>query len=434
MEGRSPSGRMTRRRFLRSAAGAAAAPLILSDRAYGANDRIALAAIGVGSKGTSGMRAFLGNRDVEVVAVCDVQKSNRDRAAKLVNAKYGHKEGEGCVAYTDFREIIGRDDIDAVLIATQDHWHGVMVVMAAESGKDVYCEKPLGVAVGECQAIRDAVRRHARVLQTGTQQRSARKFRFACELALNGYLGKVHTIEVGAPGPQYQRRYRQSTASQPVPAGLDYEMYVGPAPMKPYNRGRLAWPDWYLIWDYCAGFIVNWGVHHLDIALWGCPQLGTEPFDLTCKADYRNDGLCDNVNGWQAEFVYADGLRLSYSDTGHPHAQGCRFDGDKGWVHVNRGGIKAEPASLLTAAIRPNEIHLHESNHHESDFIRSVKSRRDPAAPVEAGCKASYFGMLADIAARVQRKVRWAPEAERFVADDEANRLLTRPLRAPWSL
>ncbi|MGD8239787.1 MAG: Gfo/Idh/MocA family oxidoreductase [Armatimonadota bacterium] len=425
---------MTRRQFLHRTSCAAAGPLILSARARGANDRIALGVLGTGKRGTGVMRTFLGLDGVEVVAVCDVLKDRRESAAALVERNRGEATQGGCKAYSDFREVLARDDVDAVLIAPQDHWHGVMAVRAAESGKDMYCEKPLGVAVRECQAIRDAVRRHAVVFQTGTQQRSDRKFRLACELARNGYLGSIHTVKVAAPGPRYQRGYEGPTGPQPVPPGLDYEMYIGPAEMKPYSPGRLAWPDWYLIWDYCAGFIVNWGVHHLDIALWGCPQLGEQPFELACTADYRSDGLCDNVNAWQAEFVYPDGLRLSYSDTGHPHEQGCRFEGDEGWVHVNRKGIEADPESLLDVTIRPDELHLHESTNHTGDFVNSVRARHDPVAPVEAGHMASTLGLLADIAGRVQRKLRWDPAAERFTDDDEANRLLARPMRAPWVL
>ena len=425
---------MPRRQFLRRTACAAAGPLILSAGARGANDRIALGVIGTGKRGTGVMRTFLGLDGVEVVAVCDVQKDQRENAAAIVQQHRGDAAQNGCKPYHDFREILARDDIDAVLLAPQDHWHGVMAVRAAESGKDIYCEKPLGVAVRECQAIRDAVRRHGVVFQTGTQQRSDRKFRLACELARNGYLGTINAVQVAAPGPTYQRSYQGAAAPQPVPPGLDYEMYVGPADMKPYNPGRLAWPDWYLIWDYCTGFIVNWGVHHLDIALWGCPQLGDQPFELTCTADYRNDGLCDNVNAWQAEFVCPDGLRLGYSDTGHPHEQGCRFEGDEGWVHVNRGGIQAHPESLLDVTLGPDELRLHESSNHTGDFVNSIRTRRDPVAPVEAGHLASTLGLLADIAARVQRKLRWDPAAERFIDDHEADGLLARPMRAPWVL
>jgi predicted dehydrogenase len=211
-------------------------------------------------------------------------------------------------------------------------------------------------------------------------------------------------------------------------------MYVGPAPMKPYNGGRWAWPDWYLIWDYCAGFIVNWGVHHLDIANWGCPAVGDESFEVECKGSYRNDGLTDNINDWRAEFTYSSGLKMLYSDTGNPHKQGCQFEGDKGWVHVNRQGISAEPASLLKVTIKPDEISLGDSTSHHADLIKSIQTRRDPIAPVEAGHKASYLGLVPEIACRLQRKLKWDAGKEQFADDREANQMMTRPMRSPWRL
>ncbi|MHC4743999.1 MAG: hypothetical protein ACYS8Z_18940 [Planctomycetota bacterium] len=292
----------------------------------------------------------------------------------------------------------------------------------------------MGVSIVEGRAITRAVRTYGRVFQTGTQQRSDRKFRFACELARNGYLGKIQTVKVAAPGPEYKRTYKKPTAEEPIPTGLDYDMYVGPSPMKPYNGGRLAWPDWYLIWDYCAGFSVNWGVHHLDIANWGCPAVADEAFEIKCKGSYRDDGLTDNINDWRAELEYDSGLRMSFSDTGNPNKQGCRFEGDKGWVHVNRSGIWAEPALLLEVKIKPDEINLYESNDHLGDFIKCVRTRSDPVSPVESGHKASYLGLITDIAARVKRKIKWDPVKERFVGDDEANRMLSRPMRSPWRL
>jgi len=428
---------MTRRRFLRATA-AIAAPLVLPASARGANDRVTMGCIGVGSRGTGLMRAFMGCEDLQVIAVCDVQQERRERAKQLVEAHSARGSGkakhEGCLACSDFREILAREDVDAVLIAPQDHWHGPIAVRAARAGKDIYCEKPLGVSVAESQAIRNTVRKYGCVFQTGTQQRSSRNFRFACELARSGYLGQVHTVVVGAPGPSYRPSYHGPTKPEPIPSGLDYEMYVGPAAMKPYNRGRLAWPDWYLIWDYCAGFIVNWGVHHLDIACWGCPDLGTKPFDLICSGSYRREGLTDNINDWQAEYAYPGGLRMTFTDTGHPNAQGCKFVGEEGWVHVNRKGIWAEPASLLKVTLKPGDAHLQTSSHHQDDFLKAVKTRRDPVSPVEAGHHASSLGLLGEIACRLRRKVTWDPKVEKFAGDQEANRLLSRPMRAPWTL
>ena len=225
--------------------------------------------------------------------------------------------------------------------------------------------------VGRARArrIRDAVRKAKRVFQTGTWQRSQGKFQQACELARNGYVGKIHTVEVAAPGPNYRPSYKGPLDPQPVPAGFDWEMWRGPAPNKPYNPGRVAWPDWYLIWDYCAGFISNWGVHHLDIANWGCPQLGTEPFEVECKATYRKEGFTDNVETLERDLH----LRQRAEDGLHRHASSrspaCRFIGDKGWVHVDRSGIWAEPESLLKVKLKPNELRLTESKHHRDDFL-----------------------------------------------------------------
>ncbi|MHC4225981.1 MAG: Gfo/Idh/MocA family protein [Planctomycetota bacterium] len=432
---------ITRRGLLKRAAGittgAITFPYIVSSSSFGRagsiapSDRIAIGCIGAGGQGTGNTKAFLNNPAARMVAVCDVAEARRQKAKNLVDKHYGDK---GCAAYGDFRDLLARQDIDAVVIATQDHWHALIAVAAARAGKDMYCEKPLGVAVAEGQAIRDAVGRYGRVLQTGTQQRSDRKFRFACELARNGYVGKIHTVKVAAPGPRYKRKYPKPPGAEPIPAGFDYEMYVGPAPMKPYNGGRWAWPDWYLIWDYCAGFIVNWGVHHLDIANWGCPAVGNEPAEVECKGSYRNDGLTDNINDWQAEFTYSSGLRMTHTNTDNPNKQGCRFEGDKGWVHVNRQSIWAEPASLLKVKIKPNETSLGASTSHHTNFLDCIQSRRDPIAPVEAGHKASYLGLVPEIACRLQRKLKWDPAKEQFAEDREANQMLTRPMRSPWHL
>jgi predicted dehydrogenase len=209
-------------------------------------------------------------------------------------------------------------------------------------------------------------------------------------------------------------------------------MYVGPAQMRPYTPYCIDWPGWYLIWDYCAGFIVNWGVHHLDIAHWGCPSIGRVPCRVKCRSVYRTHPVCDNISSWQAEFAFDDGLRMHFTDTDNPLPQGTRFIGDEGWVHVNRAGIKAEPASLLDVRITPEKPRLYESNNHYADFLEAVRERRDPVAPVEAGHVASYLGMIAESAGRLERELRWDPAAERF-DDDEANRLLSRPMRVPWS-
>ncbi len=437
------AGQFSRRKFLKDAARAAsvtmAVPYLVPAAALGKDgqvapsERVTLGAIGVGSMGQADVKALMQCEGVQVLAVCDVVRDRRDTAKALVDSTQGSRD---CDTYGDFREVLARDDIDAISITTQDHWHAVIATAAAHAGKDIYCQKPLGMTVEECRAIRDAVRFHKRVFQTGTQQRSESNFRRACELARNGYVGKLHTIDVAAPGPMYQRSYQQPTTPEPIPEGFDFDMYQGPARERPYNGGLWAWPDWYLIRDYCVGFIVNWGVHHLDIANWGCPTVTSESCELEFTGSYRHDGLTDNINDWRGEFRYASGLRMTFSDNGNPNEQGCIFRGDEGWIHVDRGRIVSDPRSLLEIKIGPDQVHLDagaQGTHYEN-FIQCVRSRQDPIAPVEAGHQASYLGMIAEISIRCGRKLRWDPAAEKFPDDDEASHLLSTPMRSPWQL
>lgn len=424
---------VNRRNFLKSSTAAVAAigfPSIIPASAFGANNKITLGCIGVGGMGTGNMKSFLALDACRVVAVCDAYKDRQAKAKNLVDTQYGDK---GCTMFSDFRELIARKDIDAVMIAAQDHWHALIATAAAAAGKDLYCEKPMGVSVEEGQRILKAVRGQSRVFQSGTWQRSDRKFRHACELARNGYLGKLHTVQVSAPGPEYQPKYDGPLDPQPVPDGFDWAMWRGPAPPKPYNPGRVAWPDWYLIWDYCAGFICNWGVHHLDIAYWGCPTLARETCEIECRGVYRKKGFTDNIESWNATFSYASGLKMIYTDQ-NQHKVGTRFIGDKGWVHVDRGGIWAEPESLLEVKLKDNELHLHESANHHDDFLKAVRSRKDPVSDVKSTHIASYLGLLAEIAARLETKLKWDPTKEKFMGNNEANQRLARPMHNGWKL
>ncbi len=424
---------VNRRTFLGNAiaAGTAAAlPTIIPGAAFGAGEKVTLGCIGVGSMGTGNMKSFLSLDGCQVVAVCDAYNDRCQKAKGIVDDKYGDT---GCAVHADYRDLIARDDIDAVVITVQDHWHALMVAAAAKAGKDIYCEKPLGVSVAECRHMRDIVRKHKRVFQTGTWQRSVDKFQRACTLARNGYVGRIHTLEVAAPGAHYRPRYDGPLDPQPVPDGFAWDMWQGPAPKNPYNLGRVSWPDWYLIWDYCVGFICNWGVHHLDIANWGCPWVGEEPFELECKADYRNEGFTDNVNGWDATFAYPGGRKIIFKNSAQLEA-GCRFIGEEGWVHVNRAGIKAEPESLLTLDFKDTDLRLTDSTNHGADFLACVKSRKDPVSDIDAAQKASVLGMLADIAARLETKLAWDPKAEGFTNNDEANKRLQRAMHNGWKL
>jgi len=443
---------VSRRRFLQASA-AAAVPVFVPGAALGlsgqtaANDRIAVGMLGVGVRGADALKRLLPLADGQVVAVCDVRAPRREAAVRLTENFYAAEKAKGtykgCAAYLDFRELLDRADIDAVMMCVPDHWHGIMATQAARAGKDIYGEKPVTRTIAEGWTVRDAVRRHGCVFQTGTQQRSDPNFRYACELARNGYLGKIHTVKVGVPGG---RAYPPEPPC-PVPAGFDYDRWTGPARFFPFDAKRCEWLAMYMISDYCAGFICNWGVHHLDIAQWGCPEITSAPFELDGAGVFPEEGMTDTCIQWRVEYRYPSGLRMIFSDIGNPCESGCRFEGDRGWVRVDRAGIWAEPASLLRVQLKPDEIHLHTTpllhfsprnhapyDHHTADFLRSIRTRQEPVSPLDSGLGATTLGNAADIMVRLGRKVRWDWALQCFPNDDEANRLLSRPMRSPWTL
>ena len=424
--------RLSRRRFLASAGSALAAPYFVPASAFGANDRIAVGVIGIGSRGNGHVNSFLHSGATQVVAVCDPYVSKREKAKQRAEQRYADAAGKGtykgCAAYADFRDLATRDDIDAVAIASPEFWHALHSVWAVKNHKDVYCEKALTLTVAEGRAVCDTVRRHNRVFQVGTQQRSSRNFRFACELARNGYLGKVHTVEVGCPGG----RTLPTVPAIAPPPDIDYEMWLGPAPYTPYNKLKCSY-NWYFICDYCIGWIQSWGVHHIDVAQWGVPSLSASRLEVEGKATFPKDGLADTSLTWRVKARTPDGVTLSFSDNRH-HKQGCRFVGEKGWVHVNRGGIRAKPESLLKVALKPDDERLYESRSHHGNFIECIRTRRDPVSNVEAGHVSTVITIVADIATRLGRKLVWDWETERFVNDEVANRMLRRPMRSPWTV
>ena len=395
------------------------------DGAVAPSERIATGLIGMGSRGADHLNSLLGMSGVQVGAVCDVQRDRVEAAKKKVDAK-----SEGCKAYQDFRELIARPDIDAVFIASPENWHALMAIMAMKAGKDVYCEKALSLTVREGRAMCDAARRYGRVFQAGTQQRSDGRFRFACELARNGYLGKVHTVTVGVPSGK--RVLKMPPA--PVPDGIDYDLWLGPAPFRPYRENLCSY-NWYFLTDYCSGWIQSWGVHHMDIALWGQPSLHATTLTVEGSAEFLAEGDADVSFGWQVKMRTPAGLLLRFHDDGSsPFGHGVRFEGDKGWVHVVRGGIQAEPKSLLGVTLKAGDEHLYQSDHHQLNFLECIRTRRDPSATVEACHAATTATLVADIAGRLGRKLTWDWQKEQFINDDAANRMLSRALRSPWMI
>lgn len=427
----------SRRRFLAGAA-AAAVPYFVPATVLGAagrlppSDRLRTGHIGLGGQGSGHLGGFAGNPAAQVMAVCDPFESKRLAAKQRVEDRYADALGrgtyQGCDACADFRELVTRDDIDAVVIASPEFWHALHSVWAMRHGKDVFCEKAMTLTAYESQVVRQTVRQHGRVFQLGTQQRSDRNFRLAAELALNGYLGQLHTVHVAVPGG----RALPVAQPAPVPPGLDYDIWLGPAPAKPYNELQCSY-NWYFVYDYCIGWIGSWGVHHIDSALWGAPEFCQNTIDIQGTAVFPASGLANTSISWRVEAQSANGVRLIFTDDGgQPH--GVRFVGDQGWVHVVRGGIQAEPASLLKLALRPTDQHLVESNNHPGNWMECIRTRRDPVSHVDAGFAATVLTIVADIATRTGRRLTWDWKTERFLDDELANALLRRPMRSPWVL
>jgi len=447
---------MNRRQFLTrvcgTALGAVSLPYVVPASVLGSNgavppsEKVAMGFIGVGSMGGGHLRSFMGYDDVQAVAACDLREIFRQRALERAQRRYG---GKGFKVYHDFRELLARDDIDAVTVVTPDHWHGLIGVEAARNRKDMYYEKPLAMSIAEGKAVRDAVNRYGVVFQFGAQQRSDEKFRFACELVRNEKIGKLHTIMVGS----HPSITCPNQPSQPPPdkSEFDYDTWLGPAPWAPYTYERCASRAmgtegmWTHIHDYSLGGLGGaWGIHHVDIAQWGNGTDDTGPVEISGRGVIPADGLADTPIEWEVEHLYANGVKMIHMNTKTAlkraeqfklhRGLGILFLGTEGWVLVCRGFLDAEPKSLLTATIGPDEIRLPQSTNHRRDFLECVKSRRQTICPVEQAVRSDTICHLDDIAIRLEHKLKWDPKAEQFINDAQANRLLTRPMRSPWHL
>jgi len=424
--------RMGRRAFLK---GAALAPMIVPASAMGLDgatapsNRIAIGCIGVGSQGGSNMRAFLAQRGAQVVAVCDVDCTHRDAAKAAVDAQYGDA---GCMSYNDFREIIARDDIDAVSIGTPDHWHAIITIAAARAGKDIYCEKPLSLTIAEGRAVVDAVRGYGRVLQTGTWRRSRSGCRRACELVRNGRIGELKTIHIGVPRGFAIRHGEQTELEkpQPVPEGFDYDMWLGPAPFAPYAPGRCHF-NFRWIMDYGEGYISDWGAHYYDIGQWANGTDDTGPVSVEGRAEFPRTGLYDGPFDHDLTFTYANGVKMVSRATPDPAQYGTRFEGTEGWLHVESDTITGGPQSAIESPLGTDAITLYRSDNHHANFLECVMTRAETAASVEIGHRSATICHIGSICAQLGRPLTWDPRAEKF-GDQAADRMRARPMRAPW--
>jgi len=449
----------SRRNFLKTCAAFGAAQIVPAS-VLGANapsNRINVGIIGTGTRGIPDMQVFMRNDDVQIMAISDVNTASygyrnetklmgREPALQIANAYYAGKTRsgrfQGVAAYTDFRKIIDRTDIDAVAIVTPDHWHCTMTVMAAKAGKDIFCQKPMTLTIGDGQEMIKAVRKYNRIFQTGSQYRSHPAARLACELVLNGRIGELKTIrtylglnnKIG-PGPGWK--------PMPVPKGFDYDMWLGPAPEVPYHELRCIYKFRFIL-DYSGGQITNLGAHCNDVAQMGNGTSLTGPVEVEpIYAEWPPKGSLFNTAlrcGYRLR--YANGVELTQESS--DKLGGTRFEGTKGWAQFNFRGLETSPESLKTTTIGPDEIHLPKpvkytgegKRDHYADHVRNfldcVKTREEPIEPVEVGHRTATLCHLGNIALQLNRTLKCDPDQERFPDDDEANRMLSRPPREPW--
>ncbi len=452
--------RLTRRDLLKRAAlsaPAVALPTIVPSSAWGHDVpayRVNLAAIGTGNRALGNATGrFLPLADVRIVAACDCFASKRERFAAAMNKHYGRNI---CKTYADFREVLDRSDIDGVIISTQDHWHVPLAWYAAKARKHLYVEKPLGVAMAWAWKLRDQVRSSEVVFQYGTQQRGDQpQFRQACELVRNGYIGQVKRVDAWCPDMSEQFNQASvppygSTEPIPVPDDLDYEMWIGPAPMRPYTADRCTRFGGFHIYDYALGFVAGWGAHPLDIAQWGLDTDHTSPVHYEGAGKLPPEGsLWDTVESWDVRCRYADGVEIRFM--GHRAAEpvitryrpdwqthGTTFFGDEGWVSVDRRGLYASDERLKTIQLKPSDKRLGDPDHptdtHARNFVDSMKTGRPTLSPLESAIRSDTISHLTDICIRTGRPIRWDPQPEQIVGDAEASRMLDRPIRGPWKM
>ncbi len=419
--------RLSRRRFLQTTAAASAvlsAPYFVPARAFGANERVITGAIGVKNRGgkTQNLKDFRAN----CVAVCDV-----DANVAAESAKYVVEGGNKCEIYEDYRRLLDRKDIDAVVISTPDHWHALMTIDACRAGKDVFCEKPLTLFVAEGRRMVQVARETGRIVQTGSQQRSDARFRQACELVRGGALGKIKQVLVGIPGPNHAKMV---VPDSPPPSELDYDLWLGPAPERPYNVNRVHY-NFRFFWDYSGGQMTNFGAHHLDIAQWALGMDESGPIAAEGTATYPDDPrLCEVTKSCRVTLTYANGTQVIVGQEQKDIPGGCTFVGEKGRMSVDRKKITASDPDILKSDRGGDAVRLYASENHPQNWLDCIKSRQLPICDVEIGHRSATVCHLANIAVRLGRKVQWDPVKEQPIGDDEAAAMASRPYREPWKL
>ncbi len=433
---------LTRRSFLQKASAIAAAPYVITSAALGnqdrpaASERITIGYLGTGPRGLLNIREQLTCPDAQVVAVCDVWEHVRDGAKQTVDAHYKNTD---CRTYVDFREVIARDDIDAIGIASPDHWHVPMTVAAVKAGKDVCVEKPLGVSVEEDQICREVVNRYDRVFQYGTEARAMAACRLGAELVRNGRIGEIREIRVKSP----DSAPGGSRTPKPVPVGLEYDLWLGPAPWRPYSGCPDNGNSWYHVYDYSLGHIAGWAAHPLDLLQWAYDTHLTGPWEVEGTGQIDTKGCNDAVYDFDVDFRLANGVKMKLFAAGvkteeDPRLAGrndyAHLIGTEGWIALYYGGMMCEPDSLSKSVLGPNDVRLPVSDGQERNFIKCVRTRETPVSNLDDAVRSDLISHVGNIAIRVGRKITWDPLTEQIINDEDASRHLTRAMRDPWSL
>lgn len=402
---------------------------VLGGKGYLApSDRITLGCIGNGKQGHGLLQAFLHTNEVQVLANCDVYAAKRDHFKEQAEAFYAKQSSSskynGCTAYNDFREVLSRRDIDAVVIAVPDFWHAVIAVRAAEAGKDIYCEKPLSLTIEEGRAMVNATRKYKRVFQTGSMQRSWPEFRQTVELIRNGYIGDIKAVQVSVGGPSGT----YDLPEEPLPKGLDWDFWLGPDSYYHYNH-QIApslqddfWARWRYYKPFGGGDMTDWGAHMFDIVQWALDMDNSGPTDIIPPDDAHA----------ALTFRYANGITVTHENFGIDHA--IRFTGSKGQIDIQRGKLETTPASLKDKVIGPDEKHVYHSSDHYKDWLDAIRKRSKPICDVETGHRSATVCNLGNIAYELKRPLHWDPVKEEFKNDKEANTLRGRKLRKQWDI
>ncbi len=424
---------ITRRQTLKAGAttlAALAMPVFIPSRVLGRDggtapsNRITLGAVGTGGMGMGNLGNLIGHDDCHGLAVCDVDSARRGKAAKAVNDKNGNKD---CKEYSDFRELMARTDIDAVLIATPDHWHGLVGLAALNSGKDVYGQKPITHTFAEGLAICEAVKKNNRIWQTGSQQRSSANFRWGVELVLNGHIGKLKHVDVGLPTG------KKSPAGKPSepPKELDYEMWCGPSVKIPYDP-QVVHYNWRWNLAYGGGQLMDWVGHHNDIAHWGMGMDSSGPLEVVGTGEFNpKDAIYNDMMNYKIDCVYEGGVTTTITNK---NPMGTKWIGDAGWVYVNRGHFEASNPEWTKKDFQRGPIKAYESPNHERNFLDCVKSRKLAICPAETGHRSITPGHLGLVSMLTGRKLKWDPQSQQIQGDDAAQKMLQFTPREPWKL